>query len=305
MGPAGLPVALALAMVVPAACALADSAKNAGIPSVSARNTGVVPGSTTGAWTVQYDGFSHGLLVLKMRASLRFGPAAYDGTLSFHTAGMISWMVHSTDDSQVQGQFVRGDEGGAAPDRVAPSSFVSIGNLRGVDRVTRMTYANGAPVIGTLTPDVNLERTPVAPASTVRTIDTLSAIAMLVRQVGDTGRCDGGTMIFDGRRLTSLTARTVGTQTLPRTDRSIFAGDSLRCDFQGNQLAGFKKDESEADQRKTKFGNAWLASVVPNAPPIPVRVIFDNKVLGQVTLYLTAAGAPTGVVAQNPGPRGD
>ncbi len=259
------------------------------VPKAEALPTGVTQGVTTGSWSVQYDGFSHGLLVLKMRASLHFTPTGYEGALSFHTAGMIGWMVRSTDDSQVSGAFVHAQ--GAAPDAntAAPASFVSIGMLRGVERITRMTYRDGSPVIGTLTPDVTLERIPVAPSATVHTIDTLSAIAMLVRQVGDTGRCDGATMIFDGRRLTALAARTTGAEALAHSDRSIFSGQTLRCDFDGNQLAGFKKDENEAAQRRTRHGIAWLASVLPGAPPMPVRVIFDNKILGQVTLYLTTA----------------
>jgi hypothetical protein len=269
------------------------------VPRAEARPTGVAPNTPVGAWNVQYDGFAHGLLVLKMQASLRFTASGYDGQLSFHTAGMVGWMVHNVDDSQVHGQFARGDASDTSADRVVPGSFVSIGTLRGTERVTRMTYRDGMPVIGTLTPDVALERSLVPPASTAHTIDTLSALAMLVRQVGDTGRCDGAATIFDGRRLTALTARTIGTQDLPRTSRSMFAGQSLRCDFQGDQLAGFKKDESEADQRRPKFGNAWLATVVPNAPPVPVRVIFDNKVLGQVTLYLTQAASASSAVAQN------
>jgi hypothetical protein len=268
---------------------------------MSAQPNGIAQGVTTGGWNVQYDGFADGLLVLKMRASLHFTATGYDGTLAFHTAGMIAWVVRSTDDSEVSGAFVRanaaagGSAGGtageptASPDQAAPASFVSIGKLRGVERVTRMTYRDGSPVIGTLTPDVTLERSPVAPSATAHTIDTLSAIAMLVRQVGDTGRCDGGTMIFDGRRLTALRARTTGPAALPHVGRSIFAGQTLRCDFDGDQLAGFKKDETEADQRRTRHGVAWLASVLPGAPPIPVRVNFDNKILGQVTLYLTSA----------------
>ena len=275
--------------------ALAASAAPPGAPAeMSAQANGIAQGVTTGGWSVQYDGFSHGLLVLKMRASLHFTPSGYDGTLAFHTAGMIGWMVRSVDESEVAGRFVAGREAAPSPDQAAPSSFVSVGTLRGVDRVTRMTYRDGSPVIGTLTPDVTLERQPVAPSATMHTIDTLSAIAMLVRQVGDTGRCDGGTMIFDGRRLTALTARTTGADALPHVGRSVFAGATLRCDFDGNQIAGFKKDESEAEQRRTRHGTAWLASALAGAPPVPVRVIFDNKILGQVTLYLTAVAPAAG-----------
>jgi hypothetical protein len=270
------------------------------IPVAGPRVTGVITGLTTGGWTVDYDGFAHGILALKLHATLTLTPSTYTGALSFHTAGMIGWMVRSTDDSHVQGRFVKADPTDATPDRAEPSSFLSVGNLRGTDRVTRMTYQNGTPVIGTLTPNVLLERKPVPQTAWPHTIDNLSALAMLVRQVADTGRCDGSATLFDGRRLTTLAARTAGTEALPHTGRSLFAGQTLRCDFDGNQLYGFKNDESEAEQRRTKHGNAWLATVLPNEPPVPVKVIFTNKALGEVTLYLTAVKPAPGTVAQLP-----
>jgi hypothetical protein len=297
----GLGLLPLLPIVLLAAAGRASAA--APVPTASALPTGVVTGATTGGWNVTYDGFAHGLLVLKMRATLGFTQTGYSGALSFHTAGMVGWMIHDTDDSEVHGRFVQADPSDPAPDRADPMDFVSIGNLRGVDRVTRMTYKDGAPVIQTLTPDPKLERSAVPPEATPHTLDNLSAIAMLVRQVADTGRCDGGGTLFDGRRLTTLSARTSGTQMLAPTNRSIFAGQALRCDFDGTQLYGFKNDESQVDQRRTKHGNAWLASLLPHQPPVPVRVIFTNKALGEVTLYLTAATAAPGAVAQLPGTR--
>jgi hypothetical protein len=290
-------MAAPLAWAMPGA---AHAAPSAPVTMAGPRDTGVAPGAATGGWTVEYDGFAHGLLVLKMHATLNLTRTGYEGSLSFHTAGMVGWMVHDTDDSQVTGRFVQADPGDALPDHAQPLSFVSIGNLRGVERVTRMTYRDGNPVIQTLTPDPSLERSAVPPAATPHTLDNLSALGELVRQVADTGRCDGNATLFDGRRLTTLSARTSGTQTLPHTSRSIFAGQALRCDFEGNQLYGFKHAESEAEQRATKHGNAWLASVLPNLPAVPVRVIFTNKVLGEVTLYLTAAQPALGNVAQLP-----
>jgi hypothetical protein len=39
--------------------------------------------------------------------------------------------------------------------------------------------------------------------------------------------------------------------------------------------------------------------MVPGAPPVPVKVIFENKILGEVTLYLTSVtGGPGATVAQ-------
>ena len=298
-----VPLCLLISLGIPLAARAVPAPAASVIPAVEARPTGVTTGIVTGGWSVEYNGFSHGLLVLKMRASLTLAPTSYDGALSFHTAGMIGWMVHDTDDSTVQGRFVPAEAGDTAADKALPQRFVSIGNLRGTDRVTRMSYRNGMPILDTVTPDPKLERQPVPPAATPNTLDNLSALAMLVRQVADTGRCDGGATLFDGRRLTTISGRTAGTQALAKTDRSIFAGDALRCDFDGTQLYGFKNDESEAEQRRTKHGNAWLASVLPHQPPVPVRVVFTNKALGEVTLYLTAVRPAPGAVAALPSPR--
>ncbi len=292
----------ALTPAVLAACLAGGAASAAGaadqaVPRAEALPTGVTIGDTTGSWSITYDGFAHGLLVLKMRAHLTLSAAGYDGELSFHTAGMVGWMIHDVDDSHVVGQFAA-SEPGAVPDLARPSRFDDVGNLRGTERITRMTYRGGDPVVEALRPPVEVERKPVPPAVTPKTVDNLSALAMLVRHVAATGRCDGQATLFDGRRLTTLAVRTGGTQALPRTGRSVFAGQALRCDVDGTQLYGFKNTEPEAEQRRPKHGTAWLASVLAHAPPVPVRVVFTNKDLGEVTLYLTSVTPAPAAIAQ-------
>jgi hypothetical protein len=246
-------------------------------------------GADTGSFSAEYQGFSHGLLVLKMSADLTLTQAGYSGRLAYHTAGMVGWMVHNAIDTVVTGRF----DG----DLAVPISFYSTGDLRHEPRVVRMHYKDGSPVIDTLTPAVDPEHLPVPPAMTAHTIDTLAAIASLIRQIGDKGTCDGQVTAFDGRRVTELTARTAGEDMLPKTARSIFAGQALRCDFDGNQLAGFMRTENMDTQKRTRHGTAWLAQAVPGGPPVPVKVIFENKVLGQVTLYLTKVSGAPGPVA--------
>jgi hypothetical protein len=234
----------------------------------------------TGSFSADYTGYSHGLTVLKLSGSVSFTPTTYTARVTFHTAGFIGFIVHSDNDSEVQGTL-KGNQ-------AAPTLFVGSGNLRGTKRATRIEYVDGNPVIKVLTPPSETERTAIPPTETQHTIDTLSAAALLIHTVAATGRCDGSAMTFDGRRLSSLTAHTTGEEMLPHTARSVFAGQALRCDFDGQQLGGFVTNENEDALRKPRHGTAWLAPLLPNAPPVPVRVIFENKILGQVTLYLTA-----------------
>ena len=160
-----------------------------------------------------------------------------------------------------------------------------------------MDYQDGQPLIRTLVPPNEGEREPVPPAMERNTIDTLSAIALMIRHVQDSGRCEAHAVTFDGRRLIDVTAHTAGLQTLPRSDRSPFFGPTLRCDFEGRQLAGFRRGEDPAELGRPKHGSAWLAQVVPGAPPIPIRMNFETRWFGVATLYLTTAqgSAPAAV----------
>ena len=240
-------------------------------------------GSPTGGYSVEYTGYSHGFVVLKLAGSLSLAPSGYGAHVTFHTAGMAGWVLHSDNDSQVTGTF----QGGQA----VPKLFEGTGTLRGTKRLTRITYEGGNPVVQALSPPVEHERSAIPVAQTVHTIDTLSAVALLVHAVAQDGTCNGTVTTFDGRRLATQTAQTTGQEMLPQTGRSVFHGQALRCDFDGRQLGGFVNNENEDDLRKPRHGTAWLAAVLPGAPPVPVRVAFENKLLGQVTLYLTAVSA--------------
>jgi hypothetical protein len=247
--------------------------------------------SGVGTLTAEYTGLSHGLTVLKLAGSLSFTPTGYAIHVTFHTAGMVGWVLHSDNDSQATGLF--------QDNAVEPKVFFGTGHLRGSDRLTRIEYVNGNPVIRALSPPVEQERTPVAAADTAHTIDTLSALALLIRQVGQTGTCAGTVTTFDGRRLATQTAHAMGEEMLAPTSASIFSGKALHCDLEGRQLGGFVHNENEDSLKKPRHGDAWLADMVPGAPPVPVKVIFENKFLGHVTLYLTSVSrGPGDAVAQ-------
>jgi hypothetical protein len=250
--------------------------------------------ASTGSFKADYDGYAHGLVALKLSAALTLTPTGYSGRLMFHTAGLVGFMVHVDSDSQVVGHF----DG----DRAVPESFSATGMLHGVDRTIGMHWQHGNPVVDVVSPPAEQERTAVPPEMRAHAIDALSAMATLVRQAGDSGRCDGGATIFDGRRVSHLAAHVAGREPPPASPKSRYDLPALRCDFEGQELAGFLKNEPEADQRRTRHGIAWLAPVVPGAPLVPERVIFEHKLLGQVTLYLTSVTGAPGPVAQLPPP---
>ncbi len=226
-----------------------------------------------------YAAYAAGLNVINMDAAFDVAPARYRVHLVYRTAGAFGALVSGQQDTMVEGRFAEG--------RAVPQRFYSAGTMRGQQRVTQIDYPAGQPVIRQLIPPADEEREPVSPERQANTIDTISAMAQLVHQVNVTGRCDGRVMTFDGRRLSELASRTVGEEILPATDRSSFAGQALRCTFEGRQLGGFMLDGDREALRRPQLGSAWFASAVPGGPKVPVRVVFHTRWFGEATMYLT------------------
>jgi hypothetical protein len=231
---------------------------------------------------MDYTGGAFGLNVMQLQAAVAMDAAGYRIDVTFHTVGLLAFFVHSEQHIVVWGVW--------RDDRAEPVRFWSWGHLRGAPRETLIDYEGGQPLIRRLTPPDEADREPVSEAERGDSIDTLSAIAYLVRHVAETGACDGHTRVFDGRRVSEIEARTVGPAMVARGEGGGFQGQTLRCDFAGQQLAGFMHDDGLAWQRRAHHGSAWIAKVVPGGPPIPVRLIFETRWVGDVAMTLTDAG---------------
>ena len=149
--------------------------------------------------------------------------------------------------------------------------------------------AQQAAQVEDLQPPQEPEREPVPRALRLHTMDTLSALAQLMRKVELHHSCETTVRTYDGRRLVEVVARTVGIEQLAADSRSIYSGPALRCDFEGTRLAGFLLGEDNAAHRKPLHGSAWLAPTLPGAPPLPVRIGFQTNWFGWATMDLTAA----------------
>jgi hypothetical protein len=239
-----------------------------------------------------YETYALGFPVSSLSATLDLGAQSYRIDLAFRTIGIAAFFSAGHQRSIVQGVWDRG--------RPVPHWFAGDGVWHGQNRHVLIEYHQGQPSVLSLVPPTDPGREPVPPAMTANTVDQLSAIGLVIRRVAETGRCDASTRTYDGRRLATFEAVTVGEQVLTANDRSKFQGPALRCDFQGRLLAGFMRGAGE-EARRPKHGSAWLATVVPGAPPFPVRITFETSWLGQATMYLTGASRelPPSAAAHN------
>jgi hypothetical protein len=235
-----------------------------------------------GSAEVSYEGFVAGLHVTDMRVGAELGPQGYKMGIDFHVVGMVGALLHAQNMALSQGVW--------QGNRAVPLSYDSEGLFRGDPRKMQIEYPGGQPhVVAKILPRSE-PREPVPEAMQRDTVDDLSAIAYLLREVAMTGRCDGKLNLFDGLRASEIAAHTVGMEMLPQESRSSYSGPALRCDLEGRQIAGFPKDAGPDDMlRRVQHSSVWLASMVPGMPPVPVLMSVEVRFLGHMTIYVTQA----------------
>jgi hypothetical protein len=232
--------------------------------------------------TLSYSIYAAGLNVANVEIGVSLDSLSYRVELAHQTNGLVGFFLRGSSFTQVDGSWQR--------NRPLPRRFRSEGIWRGERRLSLVEYERGQPLVRILVPPNDAEREPVPPEWQADTIDSLSAVAGLVRQVQQTGRCDGKARVFDGRRASEITARSAGDEIIPISSRSSFAGRAVRCDFTGEQRAGFLRSDNPKDARRPLSGSAWLAETVPGTARLPVRLTFDTRWFGNATMYLTSAG---------------
>jgi hypothetical protein len=248
---------------------------------------GVMAGPAARAQTapelhLAYDTYAAGLNVLKLTAALKLTASAYQVDLDYRTAGIFGALFSSEMHDTATGTW--------AGYVAEPLRFYSHGQFRGDPRRTLIDYLDGQPRLRILEPPPAEQREPVPPGMERNAVDALSAMAQLIRAFGATGHCAGHASLFDGHRLSEITVRDDGDETLTRTSGTMFGGPTHRCAFEGRQTAGFVRDADRAELNRPHRGVAWLARLAPGEPAVPVRLTFETRYFGDATMYLVDAG---------------
>jgi Protein of unknown function (DUF3108) len=235
---------------------------------------------------LSYDTYAAGLEVMQMTAFFGLGPWNYQIDIDYHTTGLVGFLYRGRQVNKVRGTW--------QDDHAVPIQFAGEGTWRGQQRRTVIDYQHGEPEVRELVPPQQSEREPVPRELQLHTMDTLSALAELIRRVERNQSCETRVHTYDGRRVLEVSARTGGNETLEPTSRSTFSGPALRCDFEGHELAGFLLGDNDPEHRRPLHGSAWLAALRPEGPVLPVRIAFQTRWFGPATMYLTAA-TPVGM----------
>lgn len=212
---------------------------------------------------------------------LNLAPPTYRMAMRFRTTGVADLFVGDRVEESSSGRLDN--------DQPAPAEYTSNGRRHGEDRVVSMVWRDGTPVVTAISPPNSAEREDVPPAMLAHTMDPLDAIVLLLRKVAQTGRCEGSSRAYDGRRLELIQATTGGWEEIPSSSRSIYAGRALRCDFLDKTLGGFRLGAGHAEDEIDHHGSLWLAQIIPGQPMMPVRAAIPTRWFGEATIQLNAA----------------
>lgn len=219
-----------------------------------------------------------GMTIAQMEASLDISGGGYRIETKLRPTGIASMVASGDQTSLVDGRWGRN---GPEPQR-----YITNGSWRGTARHMVIEYQAGMPVIRRMEPDERTEREPVPPALATGTLDGLSVLAKLTRQVAETGKCDGTAAIYDGRRRVDATSSTIGWERLTASRSDGFSGVALHCDFESRVIAGFRLDDDRETATRPLKGRAWIAPATADRPPVPVRVEFDTRWFGSVVAQM-------------------
>lgn len=177
------------------------------------------------------------------------------------------------------GEQVSRSEGVWAGSEARPTLHESRGSWRGAARQTRIAFLpDGTLRILQLLPAEDMPRSPVPPEAHRGTVDTLSAMAALVRHVGERAQCNSQARTFDGRRLAALEAMPAPTPA---------AEQQLLCVIETRILAGYALDRDPEEARQPFRIVALFGRAAPDAPPVPLRVELASRWWGRIEARLT------------------
>ena len=227
-----------------------------------------------------YEVHAAGMVVMEIEARFDLSEAGYRMETRVRTRGLAAVFVPGDQTTRA--------EGGWAGSAAAPADYVSEGTWRGRARRTALGWEGGVPRVRALLPPNEDEREPVPEAMKQGTTDALSALAGMMRHVARDGGCTLAAPVFDGRQRSDFSAGN-GRREMILPWRNAWQGEALRCDVEGVQRAGFRRDGEGRENARPQRGTAWIAAPYPGAPHVPVRVDMPSRWFGTATAVLLRA----------------
>jgi hypothetical protein len=227
---------------------------------------------------LSYDVRYGGVTIMKLQAGLDLADASGSGyrvAVEGRTVGLLDKIKPIA--------FTAVSEGRATAGALQPALYATTTQKRDKRKAVTISFTPDAvPVTRYMPPDDAEE--PAPPELLEGSLDPASAFLTLIRSVAENASCSGTVGVYDGKRRYDVTFLSLPQEILHKTSTGLYSGAALRCRLKLRPLHGFKPGKS----RPLDGTMIWLGEVVPDAPPLPVRIETEIS-LGAVRLDLASA----------------
>jgi len=174
----------------------------------------------TGSFDVELRGFRAGVLAFSGAQN----DTSYAASARMESAGLVRLMRQLRFDASARGRVTGG--------RLAPQSYNEDMNTGRRESRTVMAYQNGIPQVVAREPWRAPQPHDIDPASQAGTLDPMTALYALLRDVPQDQACQMNLQLFDGRRRTQVSLRD-----------PLRSGASVICTGEFRRVAGYSPNE--------------------------------------------------------------
>ena len=125
------------------------------------------------------------------------------------------------------------------------------------------------------------------------TTDVMTAALQMMKQFPKSGKCEGESEIFDGKRRFKMLFIDEGEVALRQSRYNIYSGPAIKCIVRVEPLAGawHKKPRGwisiqEQGKEKGKLPTIWMANLSDGSPAIPVKMMLRTD-YGAIVMHMT------------------
>jgi hypothetical protein len=236
---------------------------------------------------LRYDIYSKGFRLFEFAMALDVNAQSYRVDGNFHTRGFWDKLMHFALESSVEGA-VHGSE-------LRPGLYRSASRFLGHGRQTAIEHQNDGRVVVSVNPAADEEkvRTPIPPGELDRTIDAMTAAAQVAKDLGSGRSCTHQLRVFDGVRRYDLILADEGFVELKPASNSSYSGPARRCRIVQHRIGGFAAKAKPAAEAVM-----FVAPILPDSPPLPVRIELDSE-WGFLQVVLAEAAQKQGIYRLN------
>lgn len=237
-----------------------------------------------------------GVAVMDLTTRLELDDRSYRIEVTAQTGGFIGRLF--------PWQTVSRSDGSVTADRPVPAHHSQVSVFREKPRRVTLEYDARGDVTATVLPaPQDDDREPVSADLKRSTYDPLSGFLAMLRTTARGGGCTVTLPVFDGRRRYDMIFKDVGQRMVSASRYSIFSGSARQCRVSYRPVAGYTRStpsggfwQRDGDPSERPPVDLWLAPIVPDLPPLPVRMETDSD-FGAVVVHLTGITPPGGTPA--------